>query len=179
MNYRRIFSEGGTYFFTLVTHQRQPIFSEITAITLLRESFQYTLKSLPFTVVASVIMPDHLHFIWTLPPEDCNFSTRWRLIKSHFSRYWCKNLPGSEITSRAKKGEREIWQRRFWEHLIRDETDLCRHIDYIHYNPVKHGLVNSPSDWKYSSFTKYVKQGYYPTNWGENKVIWEGETWME
>ncbi|MDR3561969.1 MAG: transposase [Negativicutes bacterium] len=179
MNYRRAFIPGGTFFFTLVTYQRRPIFSDPVAVDLLRNAFRYTIQQMPFMVVASVILPDHMHFIWTLPPESCDFSTRWRLIKSHFTRHWCRKETVSENASRAQKGEKDVWQRRFWEHLIRDETDLTRHVEYIHYNPVKHRLVNSPVDWKYSSFMSFVQDGIYPADWGGNGKVWGGEHWME
>src|SRR4030043_1166609 len=152
MEYRRVYINGGTYFFTLVTYNRRPIFSSQKSIDFLNDAFQYTASRMPFEVVANVILPDHVHFIWTLPVESCDFSTRWRLIKSYFTRHWCKDRTISESTSRAKKGERDIWQRRFWEHLIRDEFDFTRHIEYIHYNPVKHGYAIAPIDWNYSSF---------------------------
>ena len=134
---------------------------------------------MPFTIVASVILPDHIHFNWTLPPENSDFSTRWRLIKSHFTRNWCAKDAVSENASRVQKGEKDVWQRRFWEHLIRDELDLIRHVEYILYNPVKHGLVDSPGDWEYSSFMKYVREEMYPLDWGGNGKIWEGERGME
>nr|WP_236709894.1 transposase [Longilinea arvoryzae] len=134
---------------------------------------------MPFTIIASVILPDHIHFIWELPLESGDYSTRWRMIKSYFTRNWkVSNGPSASI-SRQSKGEREIWQRRFWEHYIRNEDDLACHIEYIHYNPVKHGLVDSPVKWKYSSFLKFVQNGYYPTNWGEDGQVWSGEEGME
>jgi len=179
MRYRRVLIPGGTYFFTIVTHQRRPIFSTPGAVNLLRRAFLYTIQRMPFTIVASVILPDHMHFVWTLPPESSNYSTRWRLIKSHFTRHWCVQETASENTSRARKAEKDVWQRRFWEHLIRDELDLARHVEYIHYNPVKHGLVNSPGEWAYSSFSRYVRDGIYSLDWGTSGKTWEGEQGME
>jgi putative transposase len=179
MNYRRTFLPGGTFFFTLVTYQRRPIFSNPDAVDLLRDAFGYTMKRMPFTVVASVILPDHMHFIWTLPPESGDFSTRWRLIKSFFTRNWGGKESISEDASRVQKGEKDIWQRRFWEHQIRDELDLTRHVEYIHYNPVKHGFVSSSGEWEYSSFEKYVRDGTYPPDWGGNDMAWQGEQLME
>lgn len=167
MEYRRLFIAGGTYFFTLVTYQRRPIFSKQEAIELLRDAFQYIMARWPFTIVASVVLPDHMHFIWTLPPESSDYSTRWKMIKSYFTKNWRPKGVVSESISRQRKGEADIWQRRFWEHLIRDEGDLKRHIEYIHYNPVKHGLVDSPAKWEYSSFMKYVRDGIYDVSWGE------------
>jgi putative transposase len=111
-----------------------------------------------------VILPDHLHCIWTLPPEDTDFLTRWGLKKGQFSRGIEKRESISR--SRSTRGERGIWQRRFWEHLIRDDEDFNRHIDYIHWNPVKHGWAKHVADWPYSSFHHYVRRGLYPANWG-------------
>jgi putative transposase len=129
----------------------------------LRAALRETRRRHPFTTDAMVVLPDHLHAVWTLPEGDADFATRWRKIKSAFSR----QLPVTEpiSNSRAAKGERGIWQRRFWEHTIRDESDLARHIDYVHINPVKHGLVTQVGDWPYSSFHRMVKLGIYPENW--------------
>jgi putative transposase len=179
MEYRRVYLPGGTYFFTVVTHQRRAILSVPENIQLLRNAFQYTMDRHPFSIVASVILPDHMHFIWTLPEDGSDYSTRWRLIKSHFTRNWQGKKKFSGSVSRRKKGEADVWQRRFWKHLIRDENDLSRHVEYIHYNPVKHGLVNSAAEWKYSSFMKYVQQGAYALDWGNQENIFEGEKWME
>ncbi len=179
MNYRRVFVPGGTFFFTVVTFQRRPILSTPEAIELLRSAFRYTLARLPFAIVASVILPEHMHFVWTKPPKSSDFSTRWRLIKSHFTRNWCPKEADSEVASRVQKGEKDVWQRRFWEHLIRDELDLTRHIEYIHYNPVKHGYVSSPYEWEYSSFRKYVSDGFYAPDWSGDGKTWEGEPGAE
>jgi putative transposase len=162
MNFIRAYSPGGTFFFTVVTHQRQPIFSNPQAIETLRNAFRYTMGRFPFTIVASIILPDHMHFIWTLPKSDSNFSTRWRLIKSHFTRNW--NKPTNTIKA--------IWQPRFWEHLIQSEQDLAHHIDYIHYNPVKHGLAKTPGEWKHSSFHTFVREGFYSPDWGAQVESW-------
>jgi putative transposase len=179
MDYRRAFAPGGTFFFTLVTYRRRPIFSNPAAVEQLRCSFRSTLEVMPFTIVASVILPDHMHFIWTLPSGSSDYSTRWRYIKSHFTRTWCAKETTSEVASRQQKEEKDVWQRRFWEHLIRDEGDLNHHIEYIHYNPVKHGLAKSAGDWRYSSFAKYVSDGLYPRDWGKCVNIWEGVLGME
>jgi putative transposase len=177
MEYRRLFIPGGTYFFTQVTYCRRPILSTPEAVELLRSAFRYTIERYPFTIIASVILPDHLHIIWNLPPESSDYSTRWRLVKSQFSRHW--HQAASQSTSRQRHGEVDIWQRRFWEHLIRDETDLSNHVDYIHYNPVKHGLVSSPAEWKYSSFLKFVQDKLYPLDWGGDGNILAGASWLE
>jgi putative transposase len=179
MEYRRVFIPGGTYFFTVVTFDRRPIFSSSKAVKLLRQSFLYTAERFPYKIIAIVIMPDHLHVIWTLPPESSDFSIRWRLIKSHFARNWRKSGSGMMISPRNEKGEVDVWQRRFWEHLIRDEEDLNNHIDYIHYNPVKHGLVSLPEDWQYSSFMKFVEKGYYPPDWSSKAKIFLCDPRME
>ncbi|MFZ2447891.1 MAG: transposase [Syntrophobacteraceae bacterium] len=171
MQCRRACINGGTLFFTVVTHGRQHIFSTPVNVDLLRKSFRQVMAAHPFEIDAIVILPDHLHCIWTLPKEDADFSTRWRLIKRFFSKS-CSTECGTEKTaSRLKKGERGIWQRRFWEHVIRDETDFARHVEYIHYNPVKHGIVNAPKDWAYSSFHRYVRKGIYDVNWASSMTL--------
>ena len=129
----------------------------------LRAAFRETRQRHPFATDAMVVLPDHLHAVWTLPEGDADVAMRWRQIKSAFSRA----LPTIEPISgsRAAKGERGVWQRRFWEHTIRDENDFARHIDYIHINPVKHRLVTRVRDWPYSSFHRMVKLGVYPEDW--------------
>ena len=123
----------------------------------------------PFDIVAWVVLPDHLHCVWTLPTGDADYATRWRLIKLLFS----KGLPKQERLSsvRQKRKERGVWQRRFWEHTIRDDDDYRHHIDYVHWNPVKHGLVKNVSDWPYSSFHRYVKVGLYPPDWSGAELL--------
>jgi len=123
----------------------------------------------PFATDAVCLLPDHIHCIWTLPDRDINYSVRWKEIKSLFTKSYLEQIGPGDIRSesRVRRGEAAIWQRRFWEHTIRDQTDLNRHLDYIHYNPVKHELVQTVSDWPWSSFHRYVKMGYYETNWGE------------
>jgi putative transposase len=117
----------------------------------------------PFRIDAVVVLPDHIHAVWTLPSGDADFSTRWRLIKSYFA----KSIPKGEPLSAARqaRGERGIWQRRFWEHLIRDERDYSRHIEYCYINPMKHGLVGCVRDWPYSSFHRDVQAGLFPEDW--------------
>jgi putative transposase len=161
-NYRRNFVAGGSFFFTVNLAERTS--SLLTEhIELLREAFRYTRNRHPFEIDAIVVLPEHLHTIWTLPAGDCDYAMRWRLIKSRFSR----SIPKDERISRSRlsKGERGIWQRRYWEHTLRDELDYARHVDYIHINPVKHGHVNSVAEWPYSSFHRYVEMGVYPANW--------------
>ncbi|UOA08558.1 transposase [Methylobacter sp. S3L5C] len=163
-NYRRIYTPGATWFFTVNLAARNNNKLLIDKIEQLRQAFRYVKQKHPFIINAVVIMPDHLHCIWTLPVGDSDYSTRWSLIKAHFSHAIEK---GEFISaSRQRKNERSIWQRRFWAHLITDENDFNQHIDYIHNNPVKHGLTKRVVDWRYSSFHHYVKLGIYPSTWG-------------
>jgi putative transposase len=165
-NYRRPGNPGGTYFFTVVTHRRKPVLTTETVRIALRTAINQARTTLPFEIDAWVLMPDHLHCIWTLPDNDGNFAARWAVIKRHVSRECgdlANALPGD---SRKQRNERTFWQRRFWEHQIRDDDDLARHLDYIHWNPVKHGLVKSVKEWPYSSFHRLVEKGYYPADWG-------------
>jgi putative transposase len=160
--YRRNLVTGGTYFFTVnLADRRWSLLTE--NVELLRAAFRYTRRCHAFTIEAIVILPDHLHVVWTLPPEDSDFATRWRLIKTAFSR----GLHPTErvSASRSRKRERGIWQRRFWEHTIRDDDDFARHLDYIHFNPIKHGYVERVQDWPFSSFHRMVRVGWYPPEW--------------
>lgn len=155
-NYRRAFAPGGTYFFTVVVADRRAsILTE--RIDALSNAFRVVRAWRPFAMPAFVVLPDHLHCIWSLPEGDADFPARWNRIKGEFSRGVDDRGYGSP--SRTSKRERSIWQRRYWEHLIRDERDLRNHIDYIHYNPVKHGWVQRPGDWPYSSFHRFVLKG--------------------
>lgn len=166
MRYRRARTEGGTYFFTLVTHNRREFLCEPENIALLKAAFRHVIAQHPFKIEAIVVLPDHLHCIWTLPEGDSNFSTRWRLVKGYFTRKCDATYRGRRSVSREQKGEQAVWQRRFWEHQIRDEQDFTRHVEYIHYNPVKHGLVEAPCEWSHSSFHRYVEAGIYDEAWG-------------
>jgi len=165
MRYRRVFAEKGCYFFTVVTEKRRPIFANNDSLVLLREAFKYVMLKWPFTIDAMVVLPDHLHCIWSLPSNDADFSTRWRLIKTYFSKQYQHQIPVTN-KNRINKQQQGIWQHRFWEHCLRDENDLVRHIEYIHYNPVKHGYVERAVDWEASSFQRYVKQGLVEEHWG-------------
>ena len=170
-NYRRNFLNGGSYFFTVnLAERRSRLLTD--QIGLLRAAFRYTRGRHPCSVDAIVVLPDHLHAIWTLPSADADYALRWRLIKTYFSR----NLATDErrSKSRAAKGERGIWQRRYWEHSLRDERDYARHIDYIHINPVKHKHVKRTVDWPYSSFHRFVRLGIYPADWGGDNSDDEG-----
>ncbi len=166
MQYRRSKTAGATYFFTVVTYQRQTLFDDPNMVELLRQSLRLVKQKHPFEIDAMVVLRDHLHCIWTLPQNDADFSMRWRLIKSNFSRHCSDLYKRQRNFSRVKKGEQAVWQRRFWEHQIRDERDFAQHVDYIHFNPVRHGLAEAPRDWLYSSFHRYVRDGCYPIDWG-------------
>ncbi len=162
MLYRRSNAIGGTFFFTVNLQDRS---SRLLTkhIDVLRESVRKVCHSHHIDIVAMVVLPDHLHAIWTLPPGDFNYPVRWSLIKAGFSR---KMEPGEPATSsRGRKRERGIWQRRYWEHQIRDDNDLTRHVDYIHFNPVKHQHVTVPVEWPYSSIHRYKRQGVLTPDW--------------
>ena len=163
MRYRRLRVAGGCYFFTVNLAEKKSRLL-VTHVDLLRASVRHVKQQHPFVIDAMVIMPNHLHAIWTLPEGDDDFSTRWSLIKSGFSR----QIKATEriSVSRQLKGERGIWHRRFWEHLIRDDQDYEHHINYIHYNPVKHGYVKLAADWQYLSIHRYIKLGILNEQWG-------------
>jgi putative transposase len=160
VRYRRNFVPGGTFFFTVTLADRRSSVL-VDHIVALRAAFRVTRSEQPFAIDAIVVLPDHLHTIMTLPPDDCDFSGRWRRIKSLFTR-----RVAAQNKTRKQNGEHALWQPRFWEHTVRDETDFARHADYIHYNPVKHGLVTCARDWPFSSFHHYVKQGLLLEDWG-------------
>ncbi len=166
VTYRRNRLPGGSYFFTLTLVDRSSCLLT-DRIEDLREAFRSVRRERPFTIDAMVVLPDHLHCIWRLPPGDADYSIRWREIKARFSR----QVPAGESRTqgRVNHGERGIWQRRFWEHTLRDARDVERHLDYIHYNPVKHGHVSHVADWPYSSFHRFVRLGVYPLDWGGGK----------
>jgi len=162
---------GAVYFFTVNAADRHgnPLLTE--HIARLRDAFRAVRRAHPFEIEGIVVLPDHIHSLWRMPEGDANYSTRWRLIKAQFSR----SIPRGESVSpsRIRRGERGIWQRRLWEHTIRDESDYARHMDYIHYNPVKHGYVERPGDWPYSSFHRSVRLGWYPVDWAATPDVRE------
>jgi len=171
MQYRRAFVQGGSYFFTVVTRQRRCLFADSANVMLLRQAVRAVMQDRPFKIDAIVVLPDHVHCIWSLPSGDADYATRWRLIKTWFTKHL---LPYKDIgpnESRIKKCQQTPWQHRYWEHLLRDEEDYKSHVDYIHYNPVRHGYVSRPVDWPHSSLRRYVKQGILPADWGANGVI--------
>ena len=166
-NYRRSNSKGGTYFFTVVSFKRRPIFTDDAMIHAMRDAVHLVKQQLPFIVDAWVTLPDHIHTMWTLPPNDGDYGKRWGLIKRQVSRaceaYWA---PIDMLSlSNIKRDEKGIFQRRFWAHDIMDDEDFSKHMDYIHFNPVGHGLVKRAVDWKYSTFHKYCKSGLYTIDW--------------
>jgi len=162
--YRRFYIPKATWFFTVNLAERKNNRLLIEKIDVLRDAFRYVKQQRPFYMNAVVTMPDHLHCIWTMPSDDGDFSIRWNMLKGRFSR---SIDVGERVSkSRKKRRERGIWQRRFWAHLIEDQEDYNRHVDYIHWNPVKHGQVKRVIDWPYSSFHRYVEQGIYLENWG-------------
>ena len=163
--FRRSVVPGATYFFTVNTKQRIKVLTNAPFYLALKNALRRVNAQHSFTIDAFVLLPDHLHCIWTLPPSDARYALRWNLIKrlvSQATRHLVQ-IP----TSRSYQQRRELglWQRRFWEHQIRDEQDLVKHVEYIHWNPVKHGYVARVRDWPYSSFHRYVKQGLYPLDW--------------
>ncbi|MEN3030212.1 REP-associated tyrosine transposase [Chromobacterium amazonense] len=168
MRYRRLIAEGGTWFLTVnLADRRQDYLTR--HIDVLRQAVRQVRDRHPFEIVAMVVLPDHFHAVWTLPEGDADYPTRMTLIKAAFSR----TLPKIERIreSRERKRERGIWQRRYWEHQIRDEADLQAHVDYIHYNPVKHGHVERVVEWPYSSFHRYVRLGWLPEDWAGESVV--------
>lgn len=163
MQYRRLYTEGATYFFTVNLQDRTSDLL-IQEIDLLRDCFRKVKQKHPFEINAIVILPDHIHTIWTMPKNDADYSRRWRLIKYYFS-HQLKNQDEYISPSREKKQERGIWQRRFWEYKIRNQQDYNNHINYIHYNPIKHDYVQKVKNWRYSSFHKYVELGILDVDW--------------
>jgi putative transposase len=169
MDYRRIWHKGGTYFFTVNCLQRKNNSLLVDHIQTLRDAVKHVQKQYPFHIHAWVVLPDHLHCILELPQDEADYATRWRLIKTRFS----KSIDKTEYINetRLKRNERGIWQRRYWAHLITDEKDYNAHMDYVHINPLKHGLVKQVSDWPYSTLHRYVDKGVYPKDWAGVSII--------
>src|SRR5215216_3564354 len=161
--YCRVRIEGGLFFFTVALAERSSDLL-ISHIDRLRQVYRSVEKRHPFKTIAICVLPDHLHAVWSLPNDDADFPGRWNLIKSGFSRPFPSDA--RRTLSKIAKRDKGIWQRRYWEHAIRDEADLERHVDYIHYNPVKHGYVSRVCDWPHSSFHRYVARGLLPSDWG-------------
>lgn len=200
-HYRRARQKNGQYFFTVVTGNRNPVLVHEPIRQALREAIQQVREDLPFAIDAWVLLPNHMHCIWTLPEGDNGYGKRWSIIKrlvsqtvadittphnslvrtahptqkiSKAGNVGCAARTVLLTRSQQKRRESGFWQRRFWEHLIRDENDLRRHLDYIHFNPVKHNLSSCAADWPYSTFHRYVKEGMYPMDWGGNKSADKG-----
>jgi len=178
-NYRRAWVPGGTFFFTVVTHRRRAIFTDAIARQFLRTAFQEVQERRPFQIDAIVLLPDHLHCVWSLPPDDADYPTRWRQIKKRFTQqYLARGFPEAALSvGRKRQGDRGVWQRRYYEHTVRDEEDLKHCIDYLHLNPVKHRLVERVRDWPWSSFHRYVRLGEYPIDWGGAPELY-GDEWL-
>ncbi len=170
--YRRFLVPGASVFFTVVTHERRRFLTDPLARRCLRKAIQTVRARYPFEIHAMVLLPDHLHAIWNLPLGDFAYALRWRRIKEEFTEHYLANggAEGIRSNSRHHRKERGVWQRRFWEHTIRDEEDLEQHGNYIHYNPVKHGLTTRPCDWPFSSFHRWLRLEAYQPDWG-------GPTW--
>src|SRR3989304_5863907 len=167
-DYRRHYLPSGTLFFTAVTHHRRPILWAAMARRCLREALETVRADWSIELVAIVLLPEHLHTVWTLPPGDARYPIRWKRIKEEFTRRYLK-AGGEEIMpsrSRLRHAERGIWQRRYWEHAVRDEEDLKRCVDYVHWNPKKHGHLANVRDWRWSSFHRFVRLGEYTAGWG-------------
>ena len=169
--YRRAFVPGGTFFFTVVTYERRRIFDDGRAVDLLRKAFRASKLASSFKVDAIVVLPDHLHTIWTLPPGDADFSSRWRYLRRLFSQSYAAIFGDVRRIETRADGRWKIWQPRFWERLVRDVEEFRALADYIHYNPVKHGLAASPAAWKASSFHRWVERGEYPLAWGADDEL--------
>ena len=167
MRYRRVVQAGATYFFTLVAHERARLFADASNVDRWRAAVAKVQRKRPFVIEAEVILPDHLHVLWTMPDGDADYATRIRLVKTEFTKSLPLNdWPAAPSKSRAHKGEREVWQRRYWEHTIRNERDFQVRLDYIHYNPVKHALVDRAADWPHSTFQAWAAKGVYEQWWG-------------
>jgi putative transposase len=167
-DFRRWYVPGGTFFFTLVTLNRRPVLCTDLARHCLHAAIDSVKADWPWELIAIVLLPDHLHTVWTLPPDDARYPIRWKRIKEEFTRRFIM-AGGTEVTpthSRLRHSERGIWQRRYWEHTVRDEEDLKRCVDYVHWNPKKHGYVASVRDWPWSSFHRFVQNGEYELHWG-------------
>ncbi|WP_442484099.1 REP-associated tyrosine transposase [Aeoliella sp. SH292] len=167
-DFRRYYVAGATYFFTVVSYRRRPILTTEPGRRLLREAIEKVRSSHSFDLVANVLLPDHWHLVMQLPSADADYSLRMRRIKEEFTESWlAEGLPEARVTtSQRERHERGVWQPRFWEHLVTDEEDLERCVDYIHWNPRKHALVDRVQDYPWSSFHRFVEQGQYEREWG-------------
>jgi putative transposase len=182
-NYRRAYIPGGTYFFTCVTYQRAPILVTPLARTCLRQAIRTTQRDHPFKIVALVLLPEHWHTVWSLPRGDARYPLRWMRIKEEFTKTWleCGGAELEQSQSRRAHRQRGVWQKRYWEHAVRDEDDLKRCVDYVHWNPRKHGHSARVQDWKWSSFHRFVRAGEYELHWGGTDPTpgWDDPEWGE
>jgi len=176
--YRRDRTFGATYFFTVNTHRRQPLLTTDPFYQALKSSIKEVKTKYPFKIEAFVLLPDHLHCIWKMPENDADYNMRWSLIKRKVSQRCREYLHDQKSDSMKKRQEIGLWQRRFWEHRIRDDEDFETHVNYIHYNPVKHGYVKYVIDWPYSSFHMFVKQGVLSCDWASS-VEFNGDVFGE
>ena len=165
--FHRNYVPGGTYFFTAATYGREPIFASETARRLLGQVMRECNERYPFATDAIVLLPDHMHIIWRLPSGDDDYSRRWAWLKRRFTKQWLAEGAPERRTTTAQRQQRRkgVWQPRYWEHTISDEDDYEQHVNYVHYNPVKHGYVACPHEWPYSSFHRYVRQGHFVREW--------------
>jgi putative transposase len=160
---RRYHRQGNIYFITNVTHERKPVL--VDNVDLFRAALNAVNVRTPFEIMAWVVLHDHFHFI--VDPKQQDISDLLQKIKMSFGALWRK---------RMNVNSGRVWQNRFWDHIIRDQTDLNRHIDYVHFNPVKHGYVTSPFEWQQSSIHKYEEEGFYSQDWGKmDEVSIQGE----
>ena len=166
-NYRRFWRPGGTYLFTQVTEGRAAFLCEPAARSLLHRAIADTGRAKPFELMATVLLPDHLHTIWRLPVGDADYAGRMAGVKARFTRAWLAagGAEQARTASRVRRRNRGVWQRRYWEHTCRDVDDLKAHLDYVHWNPVKHGYARCPHEWPWSSFPKWVALGVYAPDW--------------
>ena len=172
-HFRRANTQGATYFFTVATYRRRSFLCDDDVRIALRQAINKVPSQYPFTIDAWVLLPDHIHAIWTLPLNDADFAKRWQLIKRYVTQSCGARLhkPTWMTTSKTKHRESTLWQRRYWEHQIRDDVDYANHMDYLHYNPVKHGLVKQVQDWPYSTFHRYVEKGVYDEDWAMQVLL--------
>ena len=163
-SFRRVFTPGATWFFTVAAARRRHLLTDLRVISAFGTAMREARQTLPFSMPAWVILPDHLHVIWTLPENDTDYPRRWSIIKRRTSQL-ADLPPTARSCSMVARRESGLWQRRYWEHLIRDEHDLQRHVDYIHFNPVKHGYAKQASDWPHSSIHAWIARGDLPDDW--------------
>jgi putative transposase len=174
-DYRRAYVPGATFFFTVVTERRAPLFAEDSARCLLGSVTRRCQIRFPTKAIAIVLLPDHLYTIWTRPLSDADFSKRWGWIKKEFTHHWLASGGSAQATNSSRRREHRwgVWQRRFWEHVVRDEDDLEAHLDYVHYNPVKRGWASAPRNWPWSSFHRWVRAGHYDIGWAGEETDWQ------